>query len=64
MRKSNKYLPSQSYGFGVFCMDKFTGLRLTSPDVRKTVLFQATKQQLETQLLIFMMKQYVVRDLW
>ncbi len=51
MRKSNKCLLSQSYGFGVFCMDKFTGLRLTSPDIPKTVLFQATKEQLETQLL-------------
>ncbi len=51
MRKSNRYLPSQSYGFGVFCMNKFTGLRLTSPDITKTVLFQATNQQQETQLL-------------
>ncbi len=53
MRKNNRYLSSQSYGFGVFFMDKFTGLRLTSPDITKTVLFQATKQQLETQLLYY-----------
>ncbi len=59
MKKSNRYLPSQSYGFGVFCMDKFTGLRLTLPDIAKTVLFQATKQQLETQLILVMCSPYL-----
>ncbi len=38
-------------------------LHLTSPDIAKVVLFQAAKQQLETELLVPIVREIVDKDI-